>query len=229
MAPNMASCAQCNTTGRDLKLCNSCKTVVYCNRACQKAHWKAHKVTCRQVKVAGDKAAKEEGLKLEAMMVMGVEKVGEIKITPRSYVSLGCNEQGDLVCMDANGEKLIIPKGTKQITMPDGSTMFVPLDHPSFDKGMANMSEERKALFREDTEDMVKARTLNMTAQEKIDDERDRGKLMEISAMVKAMARRKPRRRPRRRRRGRPRRRRRERPPSAWRSSSIPERCLRWR
>lgn len=37
------------------KLCGACKTVGYCNRACQKAHWKAHNPSCHQLKATGDK------------------------------------------------------------------------------------------------------------------------------------------------------------------------------
>lgn len=63
MAPT--SCANCNTANADshpLKLCGACKTVGYCNRACQKANWKAHKPSCRQSEVTGlkFKNAKDE-------------------------------------------------------------------------------------------------------------------------------------------------------------------------
>ena len=55
-----SSCANCNTPHTEshlLKLFNGCKTVSYCNRACQKAKWRAHKSACRQSKVAGDEKA----------------------------------------------------------------------------------------------------------------------------------------------------------------------------
>lgn len=44
------SCANCNaprTPSNPLKSCGSCLSVSYCDRACQKAHWKTHKPTCR--------------------------------------------------------------------------------------------------------------------------------------------------------------------------------------
>lgn len=43
------TCDACNTvptTERHLMLCGACKNASYCNRACQKAHWKAHKPMC---------------------------------------------------------------------------------------------------------------------------------------------------------------------------------------
>lgn len=44
------SCANCNaatTESHPLKICGDCKTVAYCDRAGQKANWKAHKSFCR--------------------------------------------------------------------------------------------------------------------------------------------------------------------------------------
>jgi hypothetical protein len=40
-------CAQCGTTTSEkLQKCSACKTVYYCNRECQVAHWKRHKPVC---------------------------------------------------------------------------------------------------------------------------------------------------------------------------------------
>jgi hypothetical protein len=61
MSPN--ACAHCNTintSAAPLKLCNNCKAVAYCNRTCQKAHFKSHKKTCREQKIAEDHAARDE-------------------------------------------------------------------------------------------------------------------------------------------------------------------------
>jgi hypothetical protein len=61
MATN--SCANCNTANtanNPLKLCGACKTIGYCNRACQKANWKAHKSSCHQLKATGDKNGMSE-------------------------------------------------------------------------------------------------------------------------------------------------------------------------
>lgn len=57
------SCANCNTTTTEshpLKLYGACKTVGFCNRACQKANWKAHKPAYHQSRVAGDKDANDQ-------------------------------------------------------------------------------------------------------------------------------------------------------------------------
>lgn len=42
----MASCALCTSRNGSLRKCSRCKTVYYCNRECQKLHWKTHKLTC---------------------------------------------------------------------------------------------------------------------------------------------------------------------------------------
>lgn len=44
-------CAQCDEalSKTNAKQCSGCKTVYYCDRECQKKHWKAHKVHCTLV------------------------------------------------------------------------------------------------------------------------------------------------------------------------------------
>lgn len=39
-----AACATALTGGAPI--CASCRVVHYCNRECQRAHWKVHKQTC---------------------------------------------------------------------------------------------------------------------------------------------------------------------------------------
>jgi hypothetical protein len=43
--PSLCDC--CAKDGAHLK-CSACKGVYYCNRECQKEHWKAHKIQCKQ-------------------------------------------------------------------------------------------------------------------------------------------------------------------------------------
>ena len=43
------SCAACSATNVPLLHCARCKSVCYCNKDCQKAHWKTHKQSCKQV------------------------------------------------------------------------------------------------------------------------------------------------------------------------------------
>tara|TARA_B100001123_G_C14854219_1_gene845327 strand:- start:347 stop:712 length:366 start_codon:yes stop_codon:yes gene_type:complete len=38
------TCGNCSS--KALKVCSKCKIVYYCNRECQKAHWKTHKFEC---------------------------------------------------------------------------------------------------------------------------------------------------------------------------------------
>lgn len=41
-----SNCAKQESACGEFKCCTRCKEVVYCGRACQKAHWKAHKKSC---------------------------------------------------------------------------------------------------------------------------------------------------------------------------------------
>ena len=38
------TCGNCSSKAS--KVCSKCKIVYYCNRECQKAHWKTHKLEC---------------------------------------------------------------------------------------------------------------------------------------------------------------------------------------
>jgi TPR repeat protein len=43
-------CVRVKKEGKgDLSLCNGCQCIYYCNRECQKAHWKEHKQTCQRI------------------------------------------------------------------------------------------------------------------------------------------------------------------------------------
>lgn len=48
MAPP-TTCANCQSVHDSLKTCGSCKALKYCNRDCQKAHWKRHKENCTRL------------------------------------------------------------------------------------------------------------------------------------------------------------------------------------
>ncbi|OJD31510.1 mynd domain [Diplodia corticola] len=43
---NDTTCASCGKVSDDLKRCAKCHSERYCNRDCQKAHWKTHKKVC---------------------------------------------------------------------------------------------------------------------------------------------------------------------------------------
>lgn len=45
-SPPAPACAQCAATPDSLKQCLKCHSVSYCNRDCQKAHFKTHKKEC---------------------------------------------------------------------------------------------------------------------------------------------------------------------------------------
>lgn len=42
---DLTACASCAATD-NLKHCARCKTVSYCSKACQRAHWQTHKPPC---------------------------------------------------------------------------------------------------------------------------------------------------------------------------------------
>jgi hypothetical protein len=53
-----ASCQVCEkgeAEGLKLSFCNSCRSVSYCSRVCQKADWKTHKVICKELNVGDAK------------------------------------------------------------------------------------------------------------------------------------------------------------------------------
>lgn len=39
-------CAQCQKSAETMSVCANCKSAHYCNRDCQRLHWKEHKKTC---------------------------------------------------------------------------------------------------------------------------------------------------------------------------------------
>jgi splicing suppressor protein 51 len=43
------ACASCSAANASLLRCGRCKSVQYCDKVCQKSHWKAHKQSCAQV------------------------------------------------------------------------------------------------------------------------------------------------------------------------------------
>eukprot|EP01091_Cochliopodium_minus_P009589 TRINITY_DN2388_c0_g1_i1.p1 TRINITY_DN2388_c0_g1~~TRINITY_DN2388_c0_g1_i1.p1 ORF type:complete len:156 (-),score=48.19 TRINITY_DN2388_c0_g1_i1:62-529(-) len=47
MKDDLEKCANCKSV-KNLKGCSRCKKVKYCNRECQVAHWKVHKIDCQQ-------------------------------------------------------------------------------------------------------------------------------------------------------------------------------------
>lgn len=48
-APSGLACAMCKqpeSAAGTLKKCGKCKKILYCDRECQKKHWKSHKKVC---------------------------------------------------------------------------------------------------------------------------------------------------------------------------------------
>jgi hypothetical protein len=41
-------CATCDATSTNILQCSGCNKVYYCNRTCQRANWKQHKLVCKK-------------------------------------------------------------------------------------------------------------------------------------------------------------------------------------
>ena len=54
---NFDACGATVAGGPGTGLCAACRSVAYCSRACQAAHWAAHKVDCKEVRNAGKATA----------------------------------------------------------------------------------------------------------------------------------------------------------------------------
>jgi hypothetical protein len=53
-------CAACHTQAactKELLTCGKCGSVSYCNKECQKKHWKQHKAVCQAAEPPGHGAA----------------------------------------------------------------------------------------------------------------------------------------------------------------------------
>ncbi|KAL8640475.1 MAG: hypothetical protein Q9228_002616 [Teloschistes exilis] len=48
----LARCANCDKVPEPFMLCGRCRTVIYCTRTCQVAHYKEHRVVCRVISTA---------------------------------------------------------------------------------------------------------------------------------------------------------------------------------
>lgn len=59
-------CANCKKDHRNcnLKRCSGCSLHYYCSEDCQKAHWKTHKVECKQIQATRKSAKERDALKL---------------------------------------------------------------------------------------------------------------------------------------------------------------------
>lgn len=61
MSKAHAGCAQCKETMCKLQRCTNCRSIYYCSKDCQKAHWPLHKATC--LLTAKNGASKKSGTK----------------------------------------------------------------------------------------------------------------------------------------------------------------------
>ena len=57
----LTTCAQCGSEGIGLLRCSRCKQAAYCHAVCQKAHWQAHKLSCKKCVTKDQQAVSEAG------------------------------------------------------------------------------------------------------------------------------------------------------------------------
>ena len=69
-------CNQPSSESRELSECASCRTVRYCGRDCQLAHWPDHKATCKEKKK--ELAARAEALAQLARGLSGGDGIDEL-------------------------------------------------------------------------------------------------------------------------------------------------------
>jgi len=91
-APPQA-CAQCGKSPDTLKQCIKCHSVTYCNKDCQKAHYKAHKKACpmlaqEYVKLHEPKMASRSSANAPGARDKGLQKWQVCCIMSHSYVKL---------------------------------------------------------------------------------------------------------------------------------------------
>ena len=52
-------CGACGSSAKATKFCSKCKSVKYCSKECQRAHWKVHKKVCKEIAGAQSQVKKE--------------------------------------------------------------------------------------------------------------------------------------------------------------------------
>lgn len=111
-----ANCNTANTTSRRLKACNNCKTVAYCDRNCQKAHFKAHKKACREQKAAEDRALKDQSAQIAAdrddmaedAVALLAETVADTYDVQHNSLWLRQDEEGNQYYRNADGSERVL-------------------------------------------------------------------------------------------------------------------------
>lgn len=94
-APPQA-CAQCGKSPDSLKQCIKCHSVTYCNKDCQKAHFKAHKKACpilaqEYVKLHEPKMASKSSASTAGGRERGLQKWQVRYTTSHFHVKVGAN------------------------------------------------------------------------------------------------------------------------------------------
>jgi len=58
MSTKVCALPTCGRSNTKLKKCSICFKVAYCNKTCQKAHWKIHKKACQQISMISQKGCR---------------------------------------------------------------------------------------------------------------------------------------------------------------------------
>lgn len=95
--------------------CSACKSVLYCSKKCQKAHWKIHKQTCGDE----DENANYKPIgfgKLKSCIESGL---GNVELTPQLY------ELATVKAMKLYPSKTVIRTIDALTMVPEYSSMFI--------------------------------------------------------------------------------------------------------
>lgn len=83
----MNKCAHCDRQAEQLLLCGACKQAQYCNRDCQKSHWKEHKSQCVFQKPEAETEIQSKETLVQEMDRLKVDDVTNKKIPPQHTAS----------------------------------------------------------------------------------------------------------------------------------------------
>jgi hypothetical protein len=90
-------CKKGKAEGLKLSFCNSCRSVSYCSRECQKVDWKTHKVICKKLNVGDAKQIVNSDHQSYAEQMKELDKIFLSECDPRArrFFDLFFESQGD--------------------------------------------------------------------------------------------------------------------------------------
>ena len=109
--------------------CTACKAVFYCNRDCQKKHWKTHKFDCKSLpykvnfKLTAQNSSRNEVIQLLMYYIDIVFQVGQSKELGKYVTAARDLKAGEVLFTEA---PLVV--GPVQMTQPVCLDCYTPVD-----------------------------------------------------------------------------------------------------